>query len=46
VYVSYRKGGTLIEYEDEDPFIKPDYEKRLKEVGIESKMPAFTYNDV
>jgi mannose-6-phosphate isomerase-like protein (cupin superfamily) len=44
VYVSYRKGGTLIEYEDEDPFIKPDYERRLKAVGIESKMPAFTYN--
>jgi mannose-6-phosphate isomerase-like protein (cupin superfamily) len=44
VYVSYRKGGTLIEYEDEDPFIKPDYEERLKAVGIESKMPAFTYN--
>jgi gentisate 1,2-dioxygenase len=44
VYVSYRQGGTLIEYEDEDPFIKPDYERRLKALGIESKMPDFTYN--
>jgi gentisate 1,2-dioxygenase len=44
VYVSYRDGGALIEYEDEDPFIKPDFEKRLKAVGIESKMPDFAYN--
>jgi mannose-6-phosphate isomerase-like protein (cupin superfamily) len=44
VYVSYREGGTLIEYEDEDPKIKVDYENVLKEVGIESKMPSFNYN--
>ena len=31
VYVSYREGGTLIEYEDEDPKIKPDYEAMLKQ---------------
>jgi hypothetical protein len=45
VYVSYRDGGALIEYEDEDPFIKPDFEKRLKGLGIESKMPDFSYNN-
>ena len=44
VYVSYREGGTLIEYADEDPQIKIDFEKKLAEAGIESKMPAFTYN--
>lgn len=44
VYVSYREGGTLIEYEDEDPQIKRDFEAKLREVGIESKMPAFNYN--
>jgi quercetin dioxygenase-like cupin family protein len=44
VYVSYREGGTLIEYPDEDPCIKPEFERRLKEVGIPSQMPDFTYN--
>ncbi|MGA2395319.1 MAG: hypothetical protein ABSH03_18415 [Candidatus Lustribacter sp.] len=44
VYVSYREGGTLIEYEDEDPQIKIDFEAKLREVGIESKMPDFNYN--
>jgi hypothetical protein len=44
VYVSYREGGTLIEYPDEDPQIKIDFEKKLDEVGIASKMPAFSYN--
>jgi hypothetical protein len=40
VYVSYRQGGTLIEYEDEDPRIGVDYHNELSAVGIESKMPA------
>lgn len=44
VYVSYRKGGTLIEYEDEDPRIRIDYEASLKKNGIASQMPPFTYN--
>jgi len=45
VYVSYREGGTLIEYEDEDPQIKTDYETRLGELGVKSEMPPFAYND-
>ena len=44
VYISYREGGTLIEYEDEDPKIKVDYEQILSEAGIESKMPEFSYS--
>jgi hypothetical protein len=44
VYVSYRDGGTLIEYEDEDPRIRIDYEASLKKNGIASQMPPFTYN--
>ena len=44
VYVSYREGGTLIEYEDEDPQIKVDFEDKLHAEGIASKMPAFNYN--
>lgn len=43
VYVSYREGGTLIEYEDEDPRIKVDYERILETAGIASKMPDFNY---
>jgi mannose-6-phosphate isomerase-like protein (cupin superfamily) len=43
VYVSYRQGGTLIEYEDEDPRIKLDYDQELKRVGVGSKMPEFQY---
>jgi hypothetical protein len=43
VYVSYRKGGTLIEYEDEDPRISVDFHKVLKDLGIESKMPKWDY---
>jgi hypothetical protein len=45
VYVSYRKGGTLIEYEDEDPRISVDFHKALSETGIQSKMPKWTYRD-
>lgn len=37
--VSTREGGTLIEYEDEDPQILRDYEAALKEVGISIQMP-------
>lgn len=44
VYVSYREGGTLIEYEDEDPQIKVDFEKELAKEGIASQMPSWTYN--
>jgi hypothetical protein len=45
VYVSYRKGGTLIEYADEDPRIRIDYEEALKATKIKSRMPAFDYNN-
>ncbi len=39
-YKSYREGGTLIEYEDEDPQIRADFEAELRAKGIESTMPA------
>ncbi len=45
VYVSYREGGTLIEYPDEDPRIRADYEEALKGTKVASKMPAFEYNN-
>jgi oxalate decarboxylase/phosphoglucose isomerase-like protein (cupin superfamily) len=34
-----RKGGTLIEYEDEDPEIRRRFEEALKRNGVECKMP-------
>jgi mannose-6-phosphate isomerase-like protein (cupin superfamily) len=45
VYVSYREGGTLIEYEDEDPRIMVDFDKELEKNGIKSEMPTFDYNN-
>ena len=37
--VPTREGGTLIEYEDEDPEIRKRFEATLKENGVESSMP-------
>lgn len=39
VFISVREGGTLIEYEDEDPEIRRAYEAVLKERGIPCDMP-------
>jgi predicted metal-dependent enzyme (double-stranded beta helix superfamily) len=41
VLVSYRKGGSMIEYEDEDPRIREDYERDLEKLGIAPTMPSF-----
>ncbi len=38
---SVKEGGTLIEYEDEDPQIRRDYESRLKKVDVPCQMPDF-----
>ena len=40
VFISVKEGGTLIEYEDEDPQIRRMYEAALKERGIIFDMPA------
>jgi mannose-6-phosphate isomerase-like protein (cupin superfamily) len=37
------EGGTLIEYEDEDPEIRARYEAELKRNGVEPQMPAEIY---
>lgn len=36
---SIRKGGNLIEYEDEDPAIREMYSAELQRAGIPVKMP-------
>ncbi|HLY64185.1 MAG TPA: cupin domain-containing protein [Chloroflexota bacterium] len=43
---SFRDGGTLIEYEDEDPRVRKDFEETLRSQGIECKMPPVTYRDL
>lgn len=43
VRTSIREGGTLIEYEDEDPQIRRDFEAAIKEAGVQMEMPEFEY---
>ena len=38
--ISVKKGGTMIEYEEEDPEIRRRYEAALKKKGLVSKMAA------
>ena len=40
VYIDIKQGGTLIEYADEDPYIRQHYEDELKKTGVKSAMPA------
>ena len=37
--VSIKKGGAMIEYEDEDPQIRSDFEAALKSSGVACQMP-------
>ena len=46
VYTSVRKGGTLIEYEDEDPQLRIDFEAAIRKVGVPMEMPQFNYVDL
>jgi quercetin dioxygenase-like cupin family protein len=41
--ISDREGGTLIDYEDEDPQIRRDFEQTIEAQGIACTMPAFAY---
>ena len=43
VNISYREGGSLIDYEDEDPEIRRYFEEALKKEGVEFTMPPVTY---
>jgi hypothetical protein len=40
VYIDVKKGGTLIEYADEDPYIRKHYEEELKKSGVTCEMPV------
>jgi hypothetical protein len=39
VYIDVKQGGTLIEYADEDPYIRKHYEEELQKTGVKSAMP-------
>ena len=43
VRASIRVGGTLIEYEDEDPQIRRDFENAIENIGVPMEMPQFEY---
>jgi quercetin dioxygenase-like cupin family protein len=40
---SLRQGGTVIDYEDEDPEIRRQFEEAIKKSGVTSKMVPVTY---
>lgn len=40
VYLTAKQGGTLIDYEEEDPEVRRRYEAALKHSGLASQMPA------
>jgi oxalate decarboxylase/phosphoglucose isomerase-like protein (cupin superfamily) len=40
VYIDVKRGGTLIEYADEDPQIRKHYEEELKKSGVTCEMPG------
>ncbi|TMA98029.1 MAG: cupin domain-containing protein [Deltaproteobacteria bacterium] len=39
VYIDVKRGGTLIEYADEDPHIRKHYEDEMKQTGVQCEMP-------
>ena len=43
-YISIKEGGTLIDYEDEDPQVRKEFSETLKQKGIELKMPPVNYH--
>jgi oxalate decarboxylase/phosphoglucose isomerase-like protein (cupin superfamily) len=46
VRTSLRDGGTMIDYEDEDPQIRFDFQASIEESGVPMEMPQFVYADL
>jgi quercetin dioxygenase-like cupin family protein len=44
VIINIKKGGTMIEYEDEDPQIRSDFEAALRQAGVPCRMPPVGKN--
>jgi len=43
--IDLNKGGSAIPYCDEDPYLRKEFERRLKEEGLESRMKPEFYAD-
>lgn len=43
VYLPIKKGGTLIDYEDEDPEVRRRFEATLRSEGVACSMPPVVY---
>ncbi|HEY2917624.1 MAG TPA: hypothetical protein VGK77_01385, partial [Candidatus Binatia bacterium] len=41
VLISIKDGGTLLDYEDEDPEIRRRFEAALRVTGVPCEMPQF-----
>lgn len=39
VYIDVKRGGTLIEYADEDPQIRKHYQEEMRKTGVTCEMP-------
>ena len=46
VRTSIRDGGTMVEYEDEDPQIRIDFEAAIGNVAVPTEMPHFEYAEL
>jgi quercetin dioxygenase-like cupin family protein len=46
VRTSVREGGTMIEYEDEDPQIRLDFGATIAKVAVPMEMPQFEYAEL
>jgi hypothetical protein len=42
--IDIKQGGIAIEYRDEDPHVREDYERRLAANGATSRMTAEVYD--
>ena len=42
-FTGLREGGSLIEYEEEDPEVRRHFEETLKKAGVECTMPPVVY---
>jgi len=40
VYIDVKRGGTLIEYADEDPQVRKHYEDEMRKTGVTCEMPV------
>ena len=43
VTMSVREGGSVIDYEDEDPEVRRRFEEDLRKEGVEMTMPPVVY---